>query len=535
MELRESQMRLINSLAHEHDLARTARAAERAKSEFLAVMSHEIRTPMNGVIGMTSILADTELTDTQRDCVNTIQTSGEALLTVINDILDFSKIESGKMNLERRPFNLRQCIEDALDLFSLQIRRKKLEAAYLIASEVPASLVGDSTRLRQILINLIGNAIKFTERGEIILNVEIQSRDEKGFHLLFSVTDTGIGISKEGTEKLFQSFHQVDSSTTRRYGGTGLGLAISKRLAELMEGRMWVKSEPGHGSTFYFTVILEAAPIIGLVDSIEHDALKPCAIMIVDDNATNRRILGTQLKTWGMTSTSVSNGREALEKLSSSSFDIVLIDGQMPDMDGVTLAREIHRKARVALVLLSSSGEVEIGEAGNLFQFQVSKPIKQSQLWDALQQITGGTKASRKAAVKQFDGGMGERQSLRILLAEDNSVNQKVGLMMLGRLGYKADLAKTGFEVLERAGKTSYDLVLMDIQMPEMDGIEATRQLREKLGSRCPCIVALTANALEGDREKFLALGFDGYLSKPLGPEGLKNVLQGVSPRNGHN
>ena len=349
LELRESQLRLINSLSQEQELTRRAQAAERAKGEFLAVMSHEIRTPMNGVIGMTNILADTELNAVQRDCVSTIQVSGEALLTVINDILDFSKVESGKLNLERQPFDLRQCVEDAVDLFAAKIREKKLEVAYLIAPEVPASLLGDSTRLRQILINLIGNAIKFTERGEVTLHVQCQTRDEKGCHLRFSIADTGIGIPKDSVDRLFQSFQQVDSSTTRRYGGTGLGLAISKRLAELMGGTIWVESEPGVGSTFFFTVVLEAAPILGTVGG-PSAVLKSSSVLIVDDSETNRRILDTQLKAWGMVPTSVSSGADALQRLEAEKFDVALLDLQMPDMDGVNLARAIRGKGEMPII-----------------------------------------------------------------------------------------------------------------------------------------------------------------------------------------
>jgi CheY-like chemotaxis protein len=345
------------------------------------------------------------------------------------------------------------------------------------------------------------------------------------------VDDTGICISREGIGNLFQSFQQVDSSTTRRYGGTGLGLAISKRLAELMGGTMWVESEPGVGSTFFFTVILEAASTQGGVSMTDGAGLKSASALIVDDNDTNRRMLDAQLKAWGMQTVSVASGREALVKLAGAKFDAVLLDLQMPEMDGVALAREIRKSSEAPLILLSSSGEVEVGEAGILFQHQVAKPIKQSVLRDALEQATGGGGKTKKAAARRFDHDLGGRQPLRILLAEDNGVNQKVGLMLLGRLGYAADLAGNGVEVLEAVGKASYDLVLMDVQMPEMDGVEAMRRLREKLGERCPFISALTAEALEGDRERFLGLGFDGYLSKPLSPEKLRVVLEEVSQR----
>jgi CheY-like chemotaxis protein len=402
---------------------------------------------------------------------------------------------------------------------------------YLVAREVPSHLIGDAMRLRQILVNLIGNAIKFTSLGEIAINVECKGQDEKGYHLEFSVTDTGIGISKEGIEKLFKAFQQVDTSTTRRYGGTGLGLVISKRLAEYMGGTIWVESDAGSGSTFFFSVTLKASEA-AIPEHLlpEPGVLLSHTVLIVDDNTTNRRILEIQLKIWGMNPTSCSSGAEGLRKMAEQNFDVVLIDFQMPEMDGVTLAREIRKRTPTPLILLSSSGEIIGGEDGNLFQNQVSKPIRHSSLYNALLQILGTEPSqSPKIAEKKFDSTMATKHPLRILLAEDNSVNQQVGMLMLSRLGYTADLAPDGQRALNAVEKTKYDLILMDIQMPNMDGIDAARIIREKLGAKCPSIFALTAEALEGDKQRFLDLGFDGYLSKPLQIYTLQNTLKAVN------
>ncbi len=520
------------AMARQQELTQKALAAEKAKSDFLAIMSHEIRTPMNGVIGMTSLLADTPLTESQRDYVNTILSSGEALLVVINDILDFSKIESGKLKVENRPFHLAHGVEEALALFAAQLQMKHLEAVYLVSSEVPTHVVGDGMRLRQILVNLLSNAIKFTSEGEISLNVRCQKNDEEGCLLEFSVTDTGVGIPKEAMGKLFQSFQQVDTSTTRRYGGTGLGLAISKSLAELMGGTMWAESEPGVGSTFFFTCLMQPEEIQYTTQRLPMPALlKGRTALIVNAHVTTRRILETQLQVWAMKTEAVPTGIEALTKVRQEKFDVILLDAQMLETDGFGLAREIRQRVAAPLILLSSAGKVLPPEDAALFHAQVPKPIKHSSLFDALTHVTGVAAIPAPVSpTRRFDPDMAKKHPLRILLAEDNAVNQKVGSRMLAQLGYRNDLAANGIEVLAAIEKSSYDLIFMDIQMPEMDGLEAADRVRKQLGARCPFIVALTAEALQGDRERFLSLGFDGYLSKPLQAQALQHLLLTVRP-----
>ena len=497
-----------------------AEEAGRAKASFLAAMSHEIRTPMNGVIGMTSLLLET------------IRNSGESLLGILNEILDFSKVESGRIELEQEPFSMQSCIEEVLDLFAGKAAEKNIELIGSVDATVPDVLTGDPSRVRQILANLVGNAVKFTQHGEVVVHAVAQPADDESVELLVSVRDSGIGIPESARDRLFQPFSQADVSVTRKFGGTGLGLAISKRLVELMSGRIWVESTEGEGATFFFIMRVPVAVRSGKTPQVSEHATMGPRVLIVDDNATLVACLQRFCETEGMQVHACTDPAQALALLASGTkIDLALVDAVMPQMSGVDFARHaraLPQCASLSMILLAASAGMIRDENAGLFAGQALKPLKQAQILRLIRSAPSGTIQQTRATTSAIlDKTMALRLPLRILIAEDNLVNQALTLAILRKMGYRADVAADGQEAIESLARRHYDLIFMDVQMPVMDGLRATRLIPERYtGDDRPHIVALTANVMAGDREACMESGMDDFLSKPIRLEEVRGIVE---------